>query len=173
NEDLPHFHQISPTFYRGAQPTQKGFELLACQGVKTIIKLLSADEKSQLEEKWTTELALRYYHLPLNGRTGPTDAEVQAVLSAINAPENQPVFLHCKLGKDRTGTIVACYRIAHDHWTGENALKEAKSLRLGWSEFGMKRYIRDFSRRPPLGGSAGISGELPQAESKPRLSKER
>src|SRR3954451_18268099 len=90
NEHLPHFHQIGPAFYRGAQPTQKGFELLARQGVKTIINLRAADEKSQLEEKWTKKLGLRYYNLPLKGRSGPTDAEVQAVLSAINAPENQP-----------------------------------------------------------------------------------
>ncbi len=171
NDHLPHFHQVNATFFRGAQPTEMGFAMLAKQGVKTVINLRSADEKSVLEEQQVKNAGLRYFNIPLKGRGRPTDADVEKILSVINTPGNQPIFLHCKRGKDRTGTIVACYRISHDAWTGDQALAEAKRLRLGWSELGMKRYIRDFSRKQSQRSSHEVS-EVPLDQSKPPLTKE-
>src|SRR5437667_431047 len=147
NEHLPHFHQVNSVFYRGAQPSETGLQLLARQGVQTIINLRAADEKSVLEQQWAKKAGLRYFNVPLKGRGRPTDAEEQAILSLINAPENQPVFLHCKRGKDRTGTIVACYRVSRDHWTSQRAIQEARKLGMRWTQFGMKNYIRDYYRR--------------------------
>ena len=167
NSNLPNFHQIGPVFYRGAQPTELGIQSLARQGVKAIINLRAADEKSTNEEHWARSAGLRYFNVPLKGHSRPTDGQVQEILSLIAAATNQPVFLHCKLGKDRTGTIVACYRIAHDQWTGDKALAEAKSLRLGWTEIGMKRYIQDFyTRRLELSKKA-IASEGAKEQLKP------
>lgn len=151
NEDLPNFHQVDQNFFRGAQPTQEGIRLLASQGVKTIINLRAADEGGCVEEWWTQEAGLRYFNVPMKGTGRPTEAQVQTVLALINAAANQPVFVHCKRGKDRTGTIVACYRIAHDHWTSQQAVAEARKLGMQWSEFGMKRYVRDFYRHQSQG----------------------
>ena len=47
----------------------------------------------------------------------------------------------------RTGTIVACYRMGHDGWTNEQALEEARHYGLSAWQFGMTRYIREYS--PP------------------------
>jgi hypothetical protein len=54
------------------------------------------------------------------------------------------VFVHCKEGKDRTGTVVACYRIVADGWGNRKALSEAKSLGMHWYALGMKSYILGF-----------------------------
>ena len=69
------------------------------------------------------------------------------MLDVINAPENQPVFVHCRLGQDRTGTIIACYRITHDGWNAADARKEAKTRGMSWTQIGMKNYIDDFYQR--------------------------
>jgi protein tyrosine/serine phosphatase len=65
----------------------------------------------------------------------------------ISANENQPVFVHCRRGSDRTGTIIAIYRIEHDGWTSEKATSEAKRYGLGLWQLGMKDYISDYYRR--------------------------
>ena len=150
--DLPAFHEVNPRFYRGGQPTKDGIQWLARLGVKTIINLREADEDSRAEEFWAREAGLRYVNFPMEGRGRPTNETVNAVLASIEARAGQPVFLHCKRGKDRTGLIVACYRIAHDHWTSEAAIREARRLGMRWSEFGKQRYIREFYQSHTLFG---------------------
>ena len=161
NTHLPHFYQVNKSFYRGAQPTQSGIGLLGSLGVKTIINLRDVGEAIGDEEQWAAKAGLHYFNLPMKGFGQPPDTLVQKILSLIDDPQNQPVFLHCRRGKDRTGTIVACYRIAHDNWTSRQATKEARGLKMSWFEMGMKRYIRDFyQRRAQTGGKAAAGGGL-------------
>ena len=46
------------------------------------------------------------------GLSRPSHEQVSRVMAIINAKENGPVFIHCKRGADRTGTVVAIYRIS-------------------------------------------------------------
>jgi protein tyrosine/serine phosphatase len=82
----------------------------------------------------------------MEGLSRPKDEQVERALAIINDAANQPVFVHCKRGADRTGTLIAIYRIMHDGWTSEDALREAKHYGMSWMEFGMKDYVRDYSR---------------------------
>ena len=135
-EELPNFHQVNAQLYRGAQPKRGGIQRLARLGIKTIVNLRSPDERSRAEEQEALAAGLRYFNVPVEKTTlvtglksltelrhfnvpvekmgRPTGEQVERVLSIINAPENQPVFVHCKRGADRTGAIIAVYRIEHD-----------------------------------------------------------
>ena len=146
-EDLPNFHQVNEQLYRGAQPKRGGIQRLAQLGVKTIVNLRRDDKRSQKEEQEARAAGLRYFNLPVKRLGRPTDVQMERVLSIINAPENQPVFVHCKRGADRTGTIIAIYRIEHDGWTSERAKAEANRYGMGWWERGKKNYVRDYYRR--------------------------
>ena len=77
----------------------------------------------------------------------PSDEEIDAVLKLINSPDSQPIFIHCKRGADRTGTVVATFRIEHDGWTSEQAKAEANRYGLGFWEVKMKDYIHDYYDR--------------------------
>jgi len=146
DKDLPNFYRVNTNFYRGGQPTETGIKELAKIGVKTIIYLRDADGKAKIEEKWAQAAGIKFVNVPMNNLSRPTNAQVNEVLSMINSPENQPVFVHCQRGADRTGTVVAVYRISHDGWTAKQAKQEAKENGFGWWQFWMKDYIDDYYR---------------------------
>lgn len=153
--ELPNFHQVNSQLYRGAQPKASGLQRLKAIGIKTIVNLRGEGDQIRAEGHAARALGLRYYNVPLPEFSAPKDKEVQQVLDIINAADNQPVFVHCRHGEDRTGTIIACYRITHDGWNAAQAKKEAESLGMSWTQLGMKRYIDKFykQRQKPGVGS--------------------
>lgn len=157
--ELPNLHQVNQQLYRGGQPKAGGLQKLKALGVKTIVNLRGEDDHSRAENEEARSLGLRYYGISLPGFSKPRDEEVQRILDIINDPENQPVFVHCRRGADRTGTIIACYRISHEGWSAEQAKNEARRYGLSWTEFGMSHYIDDYYVRVIRkgGGSRGRS----------------
>ena len=144
--ELPNFFRVNEHLYRGAQPRPGGIKKLGELGVKTIVNLRGEQDLSRAEEKEATAANIRYFNVPMAGIGRPTDADVSRVMAIIDAPENWPVFVHCKRGSDRTGTVVACYRISHERWDGQRATAEARKFGMSWIEMGMKDYISDYYR---------------------------
>jgi protein tyrosine/serine phosphatase len=142
--ELPNFAKVSEKLYRGAQPTGEGFRRLKELGVSTVINLRGEDDQAVAEKEAVESAGLRYYNVGLPGLSRPSDEQVARVMTIIDSPESGPVFIHCRRGSDRTGTIAAVYRISHEGWTSEQALAEAKRYGLSWAEIGMKRYIADY-----------------------------
>jgi uncharacterized protein (TIGR01244 family) len=145
-KELPNFHKVNDRLFRGAQPGKAGLQKLAQLGIKTVINLRDDDERARAEEREAKALGLQYFNVPLSRQFRPRDELVERVMSLINAPQNQPVFVHCKRGADRTGTIVAIYRIDHDGWNGDEAAKEAGRYGMGFWQLQMKDYIHDYYR---------------------------
>ncbi len=145
-EGLPNFHQVNTTLYRGGQPGEGGIQKLVALGVTTIINLRDDDDRAQAEGREAQAARLRYFNVPF-GRLGrPTDEQVEQVLSLINSPESGVVFVHCAKGQDRTGTVIAIYRISHDGWTSEQAKQEANRYGMRFWQHGMKDFISDYYR---------------------------
>ncbi len=159
-KELPNFHQINENLYRGAQPKSGGIGKLVELGIKTIINLRDDDERALSEGQEAQAAGLRYFNVPLPRQARPADAQVAQILSLINAAENQPVFIHCNRGADRTGTIIAVYRIEHDGWKEEDAREEAERGGMFWWKIQMKFYIRGYVRRSK-------EATPPPAENKP------
>jgi protein tyrosine phosphatase (PTP) superfamily phosphohydrolase (DUF442 family) len=99
------FGMISPTLWRGAQPTAEGLQALAAAGVKTVIDLREDDESADIPK------GVHYIRLPASAwRSDGFD--VLPVLKAID-DSPKPVFIHCREGRDRTGLAIAAYRLSH------------------------------------------------------------
>ena len=124
-EGLRHFIRVDDHLYRGGQPQLKGLEAASKLGVRTVVDLRGAGERADAEKQKAVELGMKYYSFPLRNNSAPTNEQIAEVLSVIEDKNNWPVFVHCRRGKDRTGTVIACYRIEHDHWTNQQALPSA------------------------------------------------
>jgi protein tyrosine/serine phosphatase len=144
--ELPNFFKVNERLYRGGQPKAGGVKKLAELGTKTIINLRGSDEDTRAEELEAKAAGISYFNISMPGLSRPSREQVERVMEILESEEHWPVFIHCKRGSDRTGTIVALYRISHDEWTAAKALSEARGFGLSWVEFGMKDYIADYYR---------------------------
>jgi protein tyrosine phosphatase (PTP) superfamily phosphohydrolase (DUF442 family) len=143
-QDLNNFQQVSDSLCRGAQPSPDGFRELAKLGVHTVLDLRGAGGRSSTEAKLVHSLGMEYVNIPLDGFKAPTPEEVSKVFAVLNDQNAGKVFVHCRRGADRTGTIFALYRIQHDHWTNQQALSEAKTMKMAAAEWQMQKFVRDY-----------------------------
>lgn len=136
---VKNFAQVSPALYRGAQPSKKGFAELKKRGVKTILSLRSGNgDSSDLKG-----LSLQYVRIPSHG-SDIGDEEILQALKIIQDPANQPVFLHCRRGADRTGCAVAAYRMLVEGWSSEQAAAEMHAFKFNTAFRGISDYVRRF-----------------------------
>jgi protein tyrosine/serine phosphatase len=140
---VPRFQQVGPNFYRGGQPTEKGFQELQEFGIRTVINLRVDDSERKIIES----LGMTYVHIPISmpSLTRPwkkvSEADLAAFFAALEAFADQPVFVHCHRGADRTGVMVGLYRIIHDHWDGASAYDEARRNGMRWWLQGFKKQL--------------------------------
>ena len=144
---LPHCYKVSDHVYRGAQPTSEGWECLAKLGVTTVLDLRPQDEHdTAAEARMVREAGMHYVNIPMVGLTTPAANDIAKAMDLLD--DNETVFVHCAKGMDRTGAVIAAYRIHQEQWDNQKALDEARSLGLHWYERGKMRFILGY--RPDL-----------------------
>ena len=141
---VPNFHVVNDQLLRGGQPTDTGLRNLAAMGVKTIFDLQEEGERSHDEKRLVKALGMRYVNVPMKGMTTPKEKQISHALKALNDTSDGPVFVHCKRGADRTGVVIACYRIQHDGWGNQKALSEARNYGMSWYQFPLQRYVKSY-----------------------------
>ncbi len=146
---LRNFHQVNEHVYRGAQPAVWGYKTLASMGVKTIIDLRNEGISEVLEEKLVKKNGMSFLSVPLDGHKAPSQESIAKLVGLLNDQAKWPVFIHCRRGADRTGTVIACYRIAHDKWDNQRALDEAKSFDMDPAQKLMQQFILQFHVSTP------------------------
>jgi protein tyrosine phosphatase (PTP) superfamily phosphohydrolase (DUF442 family) len=174
---IDNFDQVDQHVYRGAQPKGEGFQYLASLGVKTVIDLREADGRSNAEESAVTAAGMKYVNVPMTGLTPPSEAEINKILGILEDGSTGAVFVHCKRGADRTGAVIASYRIDHDGWDNARALSEAMHHGMSFFQFPRQNYIRSFHARAieakaaPAGGatSSGAAAVDPRVATSPAV----
>ena len=146
-EGVGNFQKVDDHVYRGAQPTREGFTNLSKLGIQTVVDLREPGDRSATERKWVTDAGMRYISVPMYGMTTPSNESVLKVLALLENHSTGPVFVHCKRGADRTGGVIACYRVEHDHWENARALAEARSMGMSWFQTAIQSYVRKYQPR--------------------------
>jgi tyrosine-protein phosphatase SIW14 len=145
---LANFHKVDDHVYRGAQPTPEGIRNLANLGIKTVVDLRGPEHSETAEKKIVEADGMRYISIPMRGMSTPTDKQISDALRLLNDPASGPVFVHCRRGADRTGAVIACYRMSHDHWDTTRAQDEANGFGMSIFQLAIRRYVARYDGKP-------------------------
>lgn len=134
--------------YRGGQPNRRGFQALAKSGVQIIVD--TRGDRTKSEGKEVRKLGMRYVAIPWHCPF-PHDEAFARFLKLVQENRGKKIFVHCRLGDDRTGMMIAAYRMADEGWTADEAMREMQ--KFGFSEAhhficpGLASYEQSFPKR--------------------------
>ena len=142
---VPNAGKISETLLRGAQPSEQGLVELKKLGVTTIVDLRGNRGPVARERAQAESLGMRFIDIPVSGWSAPANAQVAEFLRLFQQDPTQKIFVHCYFGSDRTGVMVAAYRMTQQNWTADQAVEEMYSFGFHYRWYpGMKSYVRRF-----------------------------
>ena len=153
---IENFQQVSDGIYRGARPLDgKAFEELRDRGIRTVIDLQGGDIKSpifgwiagitefgenaswiQYEKSAVEFLGMKFVNEPINSLDPLNGAQgygLGRAIALMKDPANYPIYVHCEHGIDRTGMLIALYRVFVQGWNRKAAHDEM--VNMGHSAF--------------------------------------
>lgn len=148
---LDNVGRISPSVYRGNQPKKEGYKTLREMGIRTVINLRSHHREKDMVES----AGIRYLEFPIGMLEKINKDEIKQIVRAMSDPYNQPVYVHCALGQDRTGIVVAAYRMDIDGWSLDEAEKEMQAFGFNDAWVHLKKFIRKYPEN-------NITGKKPE-----------
>ena len=146
--NLPNFGEATTTLYRGGQPSKSGFRILAKMGINIVVDLRGSRDS---ERKIVTHLGMQYVALPWHC-SFPKDKIFAQFLTLLRENPGKKIFVHCRLGDDRTGMVIASYRMAQEGWSAERAEKEMEKFGFSFTHRrlicpGLSSYEEKFPQR--------------------------
>lgn len=114
---LKNIYLVDKGIYRSEQPGSEDLETIKSLGIKEILNLREFHSDDDMADK---RLVLHRVKM----RTGNI-AERQ-IIESLRIIKNRrgPILIHCWHGSDRTGVIIAAYRVMFNHWSKSDALDE-------------------------------------------------
>lgn len=127
-EGLANLYKVDEDLYRSEQPHSVEMKKLSGFGIKTILNLRNT--RNDIREAKATNLNLN--HVPINTWRISYDDLVRSMIMIGQA--KKPVLVHCLHGSDRTGAVVAVYRIVDRGWTKKETIEELKQGGYGYHQ---------------------------------------
>jgi protein tyrosine phosphatase (PTP) superfamily phosphohydrolase (DUF442 family) len=133
--------EVAPGLYRGGQPSAEGVAWLKSKGFKTVLNLrhYHGDSEKQLVES----VGMRYERIALTSWGAPAPDQIARFLEIVRDPTLRPLYVHCQHGVDRTGAMMAVYRMEEEGWSNPEAYAEM----LYFDAHRIWQDLRDFVRR--------------------------
>jgi protein tyrosine/serine phosphatase len=128
SDNFKNLYKVSDSLFRSEQPKISSKEELKRLGIQSILNLRDDLSDSTLVEG--NEFYLYNVKMKANDIQHQQVAEVLRIIEI--APK--PLLIHCKHGADRTGLIVAIYRIQKQSWTKKMAIFEIKKGGFGFHD---------------------------------------
>lgn len=145
------YTEVVPGLWRGPEPTQADVPWIT-RTIATVIRLEQhSQEALELHPIPVKAMLITPWQIYNPFTFGPqvTQEYLADILMSINRGPH-PVLVHCEHGEDRTGLVIAAYRVLFPKWTKEEAMHEA--LIFGyrrWLNFGLNRTWKNFDAYHP------------------------
>jgi tyrosine-protein phosphatase SIW14 len=139
---LPNFGGVTETLFRGGQPTPEGFNTLHTIGVGIVVNLRDDRTEMATEKREVESLGMKSVEIPWSANHEPSSGQIVEFIDLVRANPNTKIFVHCRRGADRTGVMIAAYRIAVEHKSVAEAVSEMHRYHYDWFfRPQLKRYI--------------------------------
>ena len=129
---LPNFGRVTENLYRGGQPSSDGFKELRAMGVKIVVNLREDRTEVATEKRQVESLGMKSIGIPWSANHEPSSAQIVEFLDLLRANPDTKIFVHCRRGADRTGVMIAAYRIADEHQPVAEAVAEMRRYHYDW-----------------------------------------
>ncbi len=126
---IPNWSSVSENIFRGGQPSPSGFGSLKESGIDVVISFRHEKERAAAEKAILEHMGMKFINIPIGGYSAPTEAQVEEFLRILKESNGKRIFVHCKRGAERTGVMLACYRVSCG-WTAEEGYQEMKKFRF-------------------------------------------
>lgn len=123
---LENFHKVDEGVYRSGQPNTSSFQWLEENNFKEVLNLRRYHSDND-EAKYTN---LKLHRIKVRASRVKEKHLLQAMRIIRDRKGN--ILIHCHHGSDRTGAVIATYRIIYQGWTKEDAIKEMKEGNYGF-----------------------------------------
>lgn len=146
------FYEVDKGVYRSEMPIADDVAVMTAQNIKTIINL---QYKNQEEDAKIFDKSITLINEPiLTWQVRP--AQIARALYAIEQGKEQGgVLVHCYHGADRTGIVIAMYRVIYQGWDIESARAEMKG-----GGYGFHKIWQNLDRMLSPIGVARVRAEL-------------
>ncbi len=121
---IPRFDVVCPNLYRGSQPSAQDLQQLKKAGVAVDVCLDDESKYLVPESLAAQAVGITFVSIPMSALHGPTKKDIARFLEVVSHKDQQPVYVHCVHGRDRTSAMVGIYRVSHDGWTADAAYNE-------------------------------------------------
>jgi protein tyrosine/serine phosphatase len=131
---ITNFHVVRKGLWRGAHPDAAGVAYLKKQGVRTIINLEatglfeSSGKDIDAERAEAEKLGIKFVYKPTSSFLPVNGKQMDSVLAILADKTQQPVYVHCKHGEDRTGLVIGLERVEQEKWAPKDAYQEMLDL---------------------------------------------
>jgi hypothetical protein len=149
---IVHFVKIEEGVYGGSKPkSDADFAYLQATGVHYILEVHFLPFLNGSEKRKAKRHGIELVSVPMNASpVPPGEKHVNQALQIMHSKDRQPVYLHCVLGRDRTGLLFGLYRIYFNGLSKEKASVEMKAsgFRKSWFVAGLNRYFNKHTAIP-------------------------
>lgn len=118
NSELGNLYQVDEGVFRSEQPDAKAFQDISGLGIKEVLNL----REYHSDDDEAKGLPLKLHHIKIDTAAITEDQLVEALRYIQNS--DGPILVHCWHGSDRTGAVIAAYRVIIQGWSRDAAIDE-------------------------------------------------